>query len=85
MVPYSLFLTQFPNFSSGGNDRPDKRAGLPHRCLIRPGALPEYFATFQDVRAIRHAESFPDVMIGNEHANSRLCKVPDQFLEILHR
>ena len=27
--------------------------------------LPEYFPTFQDISVIRHAESFPDVMIGN--------------------
>jgi hypothetical protein len=33
-------------------------------------ALPEYFPIFQDVRAIRHAESFPDVMIRNQHSNS---------------
>ena len=32
-------------------------------------ALPEYFATFQDVCAIRDAQSFPDVMIGDQHAN----------------
>jgi hypothetical protein len=47
--------------------------------------FPEYLATFQDVRAIRHAESFPDVMIGNQHANSRLRQIPDGFLQILNR
>src|SRR6266446_156823 len=48
-------------------------------------ALPKYLPIFQDVRVIRHAESFPDVMIGNEHANSRLSEIPDEFLQILHR
>src|SRR5207247_6958442 len=46
-------------------------------------ALTEYFPTFQDVCAIGDAESFPDVMIGNQHANSQIREVPDDPLKFL--
>src|SRR5207247_10492795 len=46
-------------------------------------ALTEYFPTFQDVCAIGDAESFPDVMIGNQHANSQIREVPDDPLTFL--
>src|SRR5580700_987291 len=50
--------------------------------LIRP-ALPEYLATFQDVRTIRHVKSFAHVMIRNEYTDAGTGEVANDFLEIL--
>ena len=62
-------------------DAPDFRIGA----QFLGAALPEYFPIFQDVRVIRYAKSFADVMIGNQHAYPRLRQVANDFLEILHR
>src|SRR5439155_21220105 len=47
--------------------------------------FPEYFPTFQDVCVLGYANSFADVMIGNQHANPRLSQIPDNFLELFYR
>src|SRR5207302_1575771 len=46
-------------------------------------ALPEDSPIFQDVSVIRYAESFADVMIGNQHPDPRLCQITNNFLKIL--
>jgi len=61
-------------------DAPDFRIGT----QFFGAALSEYFPIFQDVCVIRYAKSFADVMVGNQHANPRLCQIPDNFLEILY-
>jgi hypothetical protein len=51
---------------------------------IRGAALTEYLATFQDIRAIRHAQRFPDVMIRDQDTDSGLGQIADDLLEILN-
>src|SRR5215471_15999405 len=47
-------------------------------------SLPEYFPTFQNVRAIGDVQGFAHVMIGDEYDNARLRQAPNDLLQILH-
>jgi hypothetical protein len=43
-------------------------------------ARTEYFPMIHDVCAVRHLQSFPHIMIGDQHADPGAAQVADNFL-----
>jgi len=47
-------------------------------------ARSEYAPLVDDVGAIANAERFPDIVVGDQHADAALFQEPDDFLDVEH-